>query len=177
METPIRIAIGHKSRMGKDTTAVLISRLLEENWKGHSLVTSFAAELYKVTESIQKSLGKKVEKDRSLLREVGEGLKRVYGPNVWVDVVEKSIEDTPDRPFIVTDMRLPQEVEMLKRHKFVTLNIKGDYRETVSNPEHITETALDNFKYDYVIENTGSIDELKEKVEEFYKFIVSQKRI
>ena len=34
----------------------------------------------------------------------------------------------------------------------------------IQEPEHISETALDNAKFDYVIENDGTIEELIEQV-------------
>ena len=44
----------------------------------------------------------------------------------------------------------------------------------IQGPEHISETALDDAKFDYVIENNGTIEELIEQVK---KILIKEKII
>jgi hypothetical protein len=66
--------------------------------------------------------------------------------------------------WIITDCRFPNEAVAIREREGVLLrlNRNGD------TGEHISETALDNFEFDYVIENTGSLEELVAKIRVFY---------
>ena len=72
--------------------------------------------------------------------------------------------------WIITDCRFPNELEAIKKHNGITIRInRGLVERTgkmIQGPEHISETALDNAEFDYVIENDCTIDDLIEKVRE-----------
>lgn len=80
--------------------------------------------------------------------------------------------------WIITDMRFPNEAQAIKdrgginirvnRAKIVKLseNTSYVYNPLFDGPEHESETALDDYEFDYVIENKGTIPELAEKVRE-----------
>jgi hypothetical protein len=159
----IRIALGHKSRVGKDSFA---------EYLGHNhycCCLSFAQKLYDITDLIQTALNKRVEKDPALLQMIGTNLKEYYGEDVWIKVVEERIQDVlqqNDRAnIIITDMRFPGEMQMLKKYGFVTINIIRPNRPIDRDPEHISEVALDNAKYDYRIENDGAIGDYHDKID------------
>ena len=67
-------------------------------------------------------------------------------------------------------MRFPNELEAVKKHNGITIRInRGLVERTgkmIQGPEHISETALDDAEFDYVIENDCTIDDLIEKVRE-----------
>ena len=125
---------------------------------------------------------------RILLQQIGTDLFRnQLHPNTWVNATfadYKSIGDTllegevrrvreedliyPN--WIITDVRFPNELEAIKKHNGITIRInRGLVERTgkmIQEPEHISETALDNAEFDYVIENDCTIDDLIEKVRE-----------
>ena len=72
--------------------------------------------------------------------------------------------------WIITDVRFPNELEAIKKHNGITIRInRGLIERTgkmIQEPEHISETALDNAEFDYIIENDCTIDNLIEKVRE-----------
>lgn len=83
-----------------------------------------------------------------------------------------------DRPYppldypnwIITDLRFPNEAKAIKSKDGITIRIN---RPNMFNAaikslaiEHESETALDDYEFDYVIENNGTIDDLIEKVKE-----------
>ena len=70
---------------------------------------------------------------------------------------------------IITDARLIDEVEIPKKHfqNVTTIRITNHTKNDLTEMEqkHITEVDLDLYeKFDYVIENNGSLEELQEKV-------------
>jgi len=72
--------------------------------------------------------------------------------------------------WIITDVRFPNELEAIKSRDGVTIRVNkfdGLTMGQIGKPkEHESETALDDAKFDYVIDNNGSIDELIEKVKQ-----------
>ena len=67
--------------------------------------------------------------------------------------------------WIITDMRFPNELDAVQLREGITIRVNRDNgtRAIDTNP-HPSETALDYAKFDYVIENDGTLDELVEKV-------------
>lgn len=80
--------------------------------------------------------------------------------------------------WVITDVRFPNEAEAIKEHNGITIRInRGLVERTgkmIQGPEHISETALDDAKFDYVIENNGTIEELIEQVK---KILIKEKII
>lgn len=96
--------------------------------------------------------------------------------------------DYPD--WIITDVRFPNEANAIKQKDSIIIRVnrslesqvitsaKEKYNIDVSNAliketfnelrkfEHPSESALDNYKFDYVIDNNGTIEELIKKVKE-----------
>ena len=105
---------------------------------------------------------------RSLLQKIGTDLFRnQLHPNTWVNA---TFADYQNDNWIITDVRFPNELEAIKKRNGITIRInRGLVERTgkmIQEPEHISETALDNAKFDYVIENDCTIDDLIEKVRE-----------
>ena len=103
---------------------------------------------------------------RLLLQLVGTDLFRnQLHPNTWVTATFANYQNNN---WIITDMRFPNELEAIKKRNGITIRInRGPIERTgkmIQEPEHISETALDNAKFDYVIENDGTIEELIEQV-------------
>lgn len=103
---------------------------------------------------------------RLLLQLIGTDLFRnQLHPNTWVNA---SFANYLNNAWIFTDVRFPNELEAIKKRNGITIRInRGLVERTgkmIQEPEHISETALDNAKFDYVIENDGTIEELIEQV-------------
>jgi hypothetical protein len=64
--------------------------------------------------------------------------------------------------WIITDMRFPNELSYIKDRGGITIRVNTTRAGKVSN--HESETALDNSTFDYVIDNSGTFDELLEHV-------------
>lgn len=66
----------------------------------------------------------------------------------------------------VTDMRFPNEYDAIKSRSGIVIRIN---RPGVPVNDHPSETSLDNFKFDYVINNDGTLEDFKLKIEDCLK--------
>ena len=72
--------------------------------------------------------------------------------------------DLDTSKWIITDSRFPNDADYVK--KLDGINIRVERNLPKVENEHFSEKALDGYKFDYVIDNLGSIEDLIEKVRE-----------
>jgi len=173
------VLIGHKKRQGKDTFAQL---LIEElafrgvNTKKFAFADAMkdiVADMFDIdrnTLDYYKNKSESIVFDskttdfRKILQRFGSGkMKELFGKTVWVDVVRKQFDK--DSVNIVTDFRFPEEY--IKG----AFTIKVD-RGIKDNDEHISEKALDDFNFDYVVDNSGSLEDLRKEAKKVADLIV-----
>lgn len=114
---------------------------------------------------------------RELLQKLGtEAMRNGLHENVWVNALfadykiaypregmTYSEQDLPN--WIITDMRFPNEMDAVKTKGGITIRVNRTNRwNKPQDIEHSSETALDNHKFDYVIDNDGTISDLIDKV-------------
>ena len=79
--------------------------------------------------------------------------------------IEKSKNNYPN--WIITDMRFPNEMQAVKDRGGITIRVS---RTGIHTPKiedlHPSETALDNYEFDYHIDNSDTIEDIIEKVRE-----------
>jgi hypothetical protein len=98
-------------------------------------------------------------------------LLQIYGTNIiqnridvnfWDNRVKKVIESTKKDFIFVTDVRWPSNIETLSSSKWRTFVIRIDRKSVEIKDSHPSETALDKYNgWSYVIENDGTLAELK----------------
>ena len=124
---------------------------------------------------------------RKLLQLLGtEAGRNVIHPNIWVNAlfadyntlgfdyegsVDKEIKGSWIYPnWIITDVRFSNEAQAIKDRGGIVIRVNRlDVDKFTTNfPQtlHPSETALDNYNFDYVINNEGSIEELIEKIKQ-----------
>lgn len=90
---------------------------------------------------------------------VGQTMREVIHDNVWVRIAINH----PSEYKIIPDVRHVNEVEAIEAAGGIVISITrpgvvlNDGRDT----NHISETALDNYEFKHVVENTGSLDDLR----------------
>ena len=95
---------------------------------------------------------------------------RAQNPDYWLN---KIIEF--DGNVIVPDIRLPHELEIFKKNGGIAIRVEAPrenraLRGTLVKEDDPTENALDSISdWDYVIQNDGTLEELKEKAEKLSK--------
>jgi hypothetical protein len=107
---------------------------------------------------------------RDLLQRLGtEAMRNGLHENVWVNALfadyHFNIEEDEQMPnWLITDCRFPNELEAVKAHKGITIKVIRDSGNTIGTT-HASETALDDYtEWDYIVDNNGSIEDLKTQV-------------
>ena len=116
---------------------------------------------------------------RDVMQVLGTNLLRQgFNNNIHVATTLGSIKE--DEKIIITDTRFPNELQAVKDRGGITIRVnRPDFVENsltgekflvkVHKSEHLSETSLDHAEFDYVIENDGTLKDLKEKVIEILK--------
>lgn len=168
---PELILISGKKRSGKDYATVLLTNSLEQ--RGYNVdVRSFADPM---KEAIATTLGISVhalneaknapgkyklslfESDgyyqhttdmRQILQRFGtEAMKSLFGDSVWVGLMQKFVSESTADFVIVPDFRF------LVEHLKPSTTIRIQCNLTNSSDTHSSETELDNYKFDYMLNN------------------------
>lgn len=152
------ITIAGKAQHGKDTTAELLKNRLEIRGK-KVLLTHYADLLKYICEKFFDWDGKKDEAGRSLLQYVGTEVIRTAKPDYWVDFIKSVLILFPDKwdYVIIPDTRFPNEINGLKDDfdVFAVRVVRPNFDNGLTDAQknHVSETALDNYEFDYTIEN------------------------
>lgn len=164
------IMISGKAGHGKDTVAQIIKEELElQNEK--VLIIKFGDAVKWFAREYYNWDGNKNIQGRSLLQYIGTEMMRSYDGYYWGRIVSEFIAANKDFTYaLIPDWRFYTEKEAIlaDNKKCYTLRVE---RPNFINPnmteeqlKHISETELDNYKFDYIIYNSGNMFELREKV-------------
>lgn len=97
---------------------------------------------------------------RRILQKFGtEGGRDVFGENVWTDLALRQIT-TPGH-WVVTDVRFPNEVEMIRHVEGMLIKIVRPGYGPIN--AHASDAGLADGLFDQVIVNDGTIEDLYEK--------------
>ena len=166
-KNPKIFILSGKAKSGKNYVADIIS-----DYYKNSIQISYAYYLKQYVKKITNWDGEEATKPRDLLQSLGIDLIKKIDKEL---LIRRVMEDIKVYSYffdviIVTDARLKEEIDIPKKlFKCVTIRINGkDNDLTLEQKNHITETDLDDYKFDYVINNTkdevlkilGGIDEL-----------------
>lgn len=170
MHTAKAIAISGRAGAGKDTAAKMVQTRLQADGNS-TLITHYADLLKYICSTFFGWDGEKNEYGRTLLQCVGTDVVRAQNPNYWVDFIADILTFFRNEwdYVIIPDARFPNEIERLKERGIHTVHLKIERPGLVSaltekQQRHISETALDNTYYDYLILNDGDLDKLEMKL-------------
>lgn len=163
------ICISAKAQHGKDTAANILKEYLESINKKVLIIHN--ADLLKFICSTYFGWdGVKDDKGRSILQYIGTDVIRSKRPDFWVDFIAdflKLFSNTWDFVFI-PDCRFPNEVtRLLRDFNTAVLRIERpgfDNGLSIEQQSHPSETSMDNFAFDAVISNDGTLEEFKQKL-------------
>jgi len=163
------ILISGKSASGKDTFAKILSnKLIDQNKKvmiAHfaDLVKFYATQYYNWN-------GEKDEAGRALLQKIGTTIMRGYNDRYWGDIIGQLIAGiSPYNDFdicLIPDWRFYSEFDAITDYCndviTVRINRKDENGNYYINPSmtheqiwHQSEIELDNFNFEWIIENTS----------------------
>lgn len=150
------ITLSGKAESGKDFCAKIMKEYLEGG--GFKPIIIHQADYLKyICKTYFGWDGEKDEKGRQLLQYVGTDLVRAKYPNYWVDATLNAIlilKETYDF-FLIPDTRFPNEITLMREHYMLAsvLVVRPNHVNKLTPKQrlHASETALDNFQFDYTI--------------------------
>lgn len=181
------ILISGKAMSAKDTCANLMKEQLELQGK-KVLITHYADLLKYICKTFFNWDGIKDERGRTILQHVGTDIIRDENnrPDYWIDFIIDILWMFYDEwdYVLIADARFENEIEKIKSEfngswdynlvQSVRVNRQNnDNKMTDEQRNHISECALDNYEFDYYIENNGTLSELKIKVKDLLEKIDS----
>lgn len=159
------LLISGKAGHGKDTFA----EILQDNFtiQGYKVLTIHFADLVKEFARLYYGwAGNKDVEGRALLQYIGTDLMRKYDADYWARIVGEFLA-AADKDFnvaIIPDNRFENEIEVVKHYCPQTKTIRVQRWTTENEPyinpiltnaqlNHPSETSLDNYTFDYLINN------------------------
>jgi hypothetical protein len=173
----IVVGLGHRARHGKNTVAkTLVTEAITQGIYAKEYGFADALRAYcRVHYGMRK-------KDAPLLQRVGTDEFRAADPNIWVRVLMDTIEEQSPDMAVITDVRFPNEAEVVKSLGGIVVNVR---RITDSNelyvaadrdPFHPSECALDNYSFDWTITcRSGDLVALRKRSGELFNHVAKMK--
>ena len=103
-----------------------------------------------------------------------ECMRNGFYDGIWVSLTKKKILDNPDTNYVIPDTRFPNEAKMLYEINGEVWRVKrgkdpawfSEYQELGVEPtnQHPSEWAWAQTKFKHIIDNNGTIPELKSQV-------------
>ena len=171
------IMMSGKSGSGKDAVANAFTTKLEA--RNNRVLTIHFADLVKFYAIIYyKWNGEKDEAGRKLLQTIGTEMMRAYELDYWADIAAKFIDAAADDFDIalIPDWRFVNEYERVCHYnenvcaiRIERYNLDGtayvNHSMTTEQLRHVSETQLDKFAFDYIIENREGLEALEDSVD------------
>ena len=170
------ILISGKAQNGKDSCAKILKQKLEQK-NNKVLITHYGDPVKFLATNLFNWNGEKDEYGRTLLQKVGTDIVRTQNPNFWVDFIidilklfkgEWNYVLIPDCRFINELTRYGEEWDTTTV-RVNRLNFENNL--TAEQKNHPSETELDNYHFDYVINAESGLDKLEKEVDKFMKWM------
>ncbi|GAC1605784.1 MAG: hypothetical protein NVS3B25_35130 [Hymenobacter sp.] len=175
---PRIIALSGKRGSGKDTVAKMLQQLAP--W-GFFKPASFAGKLKEFAKQLTGHGDVYSQQGKATVlpewgMSVGELLQRLgtdairngLHENAWVLACFADMRK--DQHYLLTDCRFPNELAAIRARGGVVIRVEGDplhqQGDGTRDDQHPSECALDDARFDWIIDNDGTLDELKAKVRE-----------
>jgi len=171
------IGLSGYARSGKDEVAkILVS---EFNFERVAFADAIRDLLYQMNpligvtrlqimvDSVGWDIAKQHPDVRGYLQNLGVGARKIFGSNFWVNqAINPHLYEHPlvglNKDIVVTDVRFTNEAETIQALGGQVWRVKRHGVEPVN--QHVSEVALDEYKFDQILKNEGSLDELRDLV-------------
>jgi dephospho-CoA kinase len=160
---------------------------------GKSTVTNYLVQAYGFTEFIfakalkdmlirnglatyEDTYVTKTQHSRWLMQTIGELFRKEVNSNYWVNQVDfqmskhasDCIEADKKIKMVVSDIRYPNEAELIKERQGYLIKI---VRDTGYEDNHPSEANVDLIDCEYIIHNNGSINDLYKRIDRVLQYI------
>jgi hypothetical protein len=182
-----------KARSGKDSFAKLFAQELFNAEYGTYVLMAYATELKNMVQKdfdmswdqlwgdvkevpderyFNKVTGK-YWTPREILQSYGDFYRSIHS-DYWVNALFDKIEDKEFKKVIVTDVRHVNEVEAVKSRGGTMIMLVRKDRDAIHGENHISETALDGYHPDIIVDNSGDLENLRGAASNIINIINSQ---
>jgi hypothetical protein len=166
------IGLSGYAQSGKDSTAELLC--LKYGYKRLAFADSMRQALLIINPQLDSitrvsdlvedygwDLAKRNPEIRRLLQVLGTDFARnMLGDDVWINIALSGIKS--EDKIVVSDVRFPNEAEAIKKLGGTVWRINRHNHTAVNG--HTSERAMDNYMFNYVIYNDGTLAELSDEV-------------
>lgn len=178
--TPFIGLIG-KAGSGKDTVANYlqseygITRVAFADELKKKAMTDFGLTYEQVHgEDKEKHIPKYMQSARKILQTMGTEWYRTIHQNYWVDALYNVLKSGAVRTrngISISDVRFPNEVNFVKEQDGIIIRIVRPGQEHIATSNHVSETAVDNIKEDYILMNDSCIADLYSQIDSLVREI------
>ena len=102
---------------------------------------------------------------RSLLILEGSYMARAIDPDIWINSIIRKIKTSNNKDFVIGDLRYSNEAEKIKQ-VYADVKILRINRYDKHTTNDISESGMDNYNFDHILDNKGSLDELYIKIDQ-----------
>lgn len=162
------IGIAGHAESGKSTFANFLKEALElKNYR--VLLINYGDYVKFIAKQYYNWDGEKNEIGRALLQHIGtEQGRNTVDKNIWVDMVINTVKVAKEDYdiAIVADCRFPNEFDRWREQNCEIITVKmqrinHQNKLTEEQRKHESETSLDNYTVENIIENNGNLEDLR----------------
>ena len=174
------ILISGKAGHGKDAFAAFLKEKLEAAEKT-VLIIKFGDAVKWLAQKFLGWDGNKDDKGRSFLQQFATDAMRIQYPTYWADIVSKFIAAEHKWDYVlIPDWRFENEFETIYTYNDNVITVRVNrfdsdgklyYNPNMRNHQltHISECELDEFNFEYIVENRNDLTALKDSADLFIK--------
>ena len=174
----IIIGISGKKRSGKDTLYSFISAFLKNYKIGKIAFADALKEEVALATGVKTSfIEEEKETFRTILQWWGTDFRRKFnGDDYWIKKLLDKISRSDLDVVIITDVRFKNEADILKECGAFLVRINRTFTHNQTTIDlHPSEIDLDNYKFNLVIDNSGTLLDLKSSALEIAKIVLNKK--
>lgn len=124
-------------------------------------LATYGVHLAELVQAVGWDDAKKDPEVRRFLQRLGtEGVRNFFGADTWVRLAEERIADLGDVPVVITDVRYPNEVELVWRLGGLWCHVNRPDAAPV--PGHVSENSVVPVDADVIVHNTAGPERLEE---------------
>ena len=171
------ILFSGKAQHGKDTSSLMLKEIMENDNK-KVLICHYADLLKYICKTFFNWNGEKDDIGRSILQRVGTDVIRKQNPDYWVSFISGFLNMFSNEwdYILIPDCRFPNEIQKMIDDGFKVFSVRVNRTDfeselTEEQKRHVSETALDNYIFDYYIDTISQLDYLRRKLKIMYEYI------
>jgi dephospho-CoA kinase len=154
----ICVISGHNG-VGKDTFV----NFIKDNCPFHTIINVSTIDCVKAAARKLGWDGIKDEKGRLFLSELKYFANQYYP--ISLNTVYEAIDENPRASCIFVHCREPKEIDKIKEEfDAITVLVKND---NIAAAKNFSDQHVEDYKYDYIIDNNGSLYDLERTAKEF----------